>query len=339
MSPSMNQVVPVQVSPPRAARYGSPGRAGTRASGRRTGVRSTPPTAGAPPRRRACPTTSANPAAAASVLFGIYTRRAGANRYRSWRTASMMRLDRAQPHAVEGLPVDPGRHRALVGVNPTVGEQIQLRVEQLPIQPSSGRPRLPRSRRTSSTVSALCITHTSRLLGSASPGPLRPVDGFPVPLAGRYSGDYYEALRRRRTRDEVIPRSSLSYVTSGPRRPTHLLECPHWASLLAPKVAPAEPSSRRQRRHRFQVPFPADVNCIRWRLGFKQSSFRHITRVPRRTVPAAWPGRRFPGMLLSPSPFGIRVSHQTQEPPFKFLPAAAGDTTKRLMAHCSQTRA
>src|SRR6266849_3702174 len=45
---------------------------------------------------------------------------------------------------------------------------------------SHGRPRLPRSRRTPSTVSAFCITRASRLLNIQSPGPLRPVDGLPV---------------------------------------------------------------------------------------------------------------------------------------------------------------
>src|SRR5260370_20361298 len=47
-----------------------------------------------------------------------------------------------------------------------------------------GRPRLPRSRRTSSTVSAFCITHTSLLFEYPSPGPLRPADGVTV-LPGR----------------------------------------------------------------------------------------------------------------------------------------------------------
>src|SRR6266536_5742692 len=46
---------------------------------------------------------------------------------------------------------------------------------------SSGRPRLPRSRRTSSTVAASRITRTSWPSDIRSPGPLRPaVDGFPV---------------------------------------------------------------------------------------------------------------------------------------------------------------
>lgn len=38
-------------------------------------------------------------------------------------------------------------------------------------------------------------------------------------------------------------------------------------------------------------------------------------------------------MLWSPLTFRIRVSHQTQEPPFEFLPAIAGDATGRLVAH------
>src|SRR5664279_3492655 len=43
-------------------------------------------------------------------------------------------FDLAHGHAVHGFPCDPGRHRTLVGVDPPVGQQIQLRVEQLPIQ-------------------------------------------------------------------------------------------------------------------------------------------------------------------------------------------------------------
>jgi hypothetical protein len=36
----------------------------------------------------------------------------------------------------------------------------------------------------------------------------------------------------------VIPRSSLSYVIARLRLPTHLLQCPHWASHQAPEVHP-----------------------------------------------------------------------------------------------------
>jgi len=39
-----------------------------------------------------------------------------------------------QGHAIGGLPVDPGRHRAEVGVDAPVGRQVQGRVEQLSIQ-------------------------------------------------------------------------------------------------------------------------------------------------------------------------------------------------------------
>jgi hypothetical protein len=54
-------------------------------------------------------------------------------------------------------------------------------------------PFLPRSRRTSSTVPASCITHTSRFLIVRSPVPLRPVVRLSrsPELAGRYSCDYY----------------------------------------------------------------------------------------------------------------------------------------------------
>jgi hypothetical protein len=45
---------------------------------------------------------------------------------------------------------------------------------------SNGRPRLPRSRRTSNTVSASCITHTSRLRISSHLAPFAHVDGFPA---------------------------------------------------------------------------------------------------------------------------------------------------------------
>ena len=43
-------------------------------------------------------------------------------------------LDLAQGHAVRGFRVGSGGHRSLVGVDAPVGQQVQLRVEQLPIQ-------------------------------------------------------------------------------------------------------------------------------------------------------------------------------------------------------------
>ena len=64
--------------------------------------------------------------------------------------------------------------------------------------------------------------------------------------------------------------------------------------------------------------------CIDWRLGFRQSSFRHITRVPQRTVPDAWARPLVSWHALVPFTFRIQVSHQTQEPPSEFLPAEPG---------------
>ena len=64
--------------------------------------------------------------------------------------------------------------------------------------------------------------------------------------------------------------------------------------------------------------------CIFWRLGFRQSSFRHITRVPQRPVPYAWARPPVSWHALVPFTFRIQVSHQTQEPPSEFLPAEPG---------------
>jgi hypothetical protein len=130
---------------------------------------------------------------------------------------------------------------------------------------------------------------------------------FPSALAGRDACDYYEAsvaiglASRRRSR----VRPCRTYRAER-RRPTHLLKCPHWASPCAPKVAPANPEHRRRARHRFQTSFRWMSACIVWRLGFGQSSSRHIPRVPQHPAPNVWDGHRFPGMLLSPSPFGSR---------------------------------
>src|SRR6185312_871829 len=57
---------------------------------------------------------------------------------------------------------------------------------------------------------------------------------------------------------------------------------------------------------------------------FRQSSFRPITRVPQSTVPNAWTRPLVSWHALVPFTFRIQVSHQTQEPPFEFLPADPG---------------
>jgi len=63
---------------------------------------------------------------------------------------------------------------------------------------------------------------------------------------------------------------------------------------------------------------------ISWRLGFRQSSFRPITRVPRRAASNAWARPPLQWHAAVPFTFRIQVSHRTQEPPSEFLPAEPG---------------
>jgi hypothetical protein len=77
-------------------------------------------------------------------------------------------------------------------------------------------------------------------------------------------------------------------------------------------------------RHRFQASFRRALILAPWRLGFRQSSFSHITRVPQRAVPYAWAQPSLFWHAIVPFRFPFQVSHQTQEPPFESLPAAPG---------------
>jgi hypothetical protein len=63
------------------------------------------------------------------------------------------------------------------------------------------------------------------------------------------------------------------------------------------------------------VDFRRMLLCINWRLGFRQSSFHHITRASQRVASTSEHNRWFPDMLLSPCAFRLRVSHQAQELP------------------------
>jgi len=124
---------------------------------------------------------------------------------------------------------------------------------------------------------------------------------FPPSLAGRDSGDYYEAsvalglapgrrsrVRLCRTCQRDVGAPLISLNTLAGRRPV-LRGCAGHLRL------------RRRARRRFQRSFRRMGTCIDWRLGFRQSSFRHITRVPpaRRSWPLD-PAAGFSGMLLSP---------------------------------------
>ena len=107
----------------------------------------------------------------------------------------------------------------------------------------------------------------------------------------------------------MIPRSSLSYVLAQLRCPTHLLECPHWASLRAPEVALAAKECLRRTRRRFRASFRRTDICIFRRLGFRQSSFHLIARIARRAAPYAWTQPPLSWHALFPyCPFRLRLA-------------------------------
>src|SRR5664280_2655973 len=71
--------------------------------------------------------------------------------------------------------------------------------------------------------------------------------------------------------------------------------------------------------------FPTDGSLHRLDIGISGNPAFAISRGSRGASSLTpEPDRRFPGMLLSPSPFGSGVSHWTQKPPFEFLPAELG---------------
>ena len=74
-----------------------------------------------------------------------------------------------------------------------------------------------------------------------------------------------------------------------------------------------------------------------WRLGFRQSSFSHITRVPQRAVPYVWARPLLFWHAIVPVRFPVQVSHQTQEPPFESLPAEPGIQQSASRRRCSMS--
>ena len=79
----------------------------------------------------------------------------------------------------------------------------------------------------------------------------------------------------------------------------------------------------RRERYRFQASFRQALRYTFWRLGFRQSSFRHIARI----FPAHRPIRLgttagFLACCFPRSPFRVRVSHQIQRHLLSSLPAA-----------------
>jgi hypothetical protein len=82
-----------------------------------------------------------------------------------------------------------------------------------------------------------------------------------------------------------------------------------------PEGAPARVRDRRRMRRRFRVSFRRAGICTIWRLGFRQFSFHHIARVPRRTVPDTWTRPPVSCHALVPLTFRRQVRHQTQGNP------------------------
>src|SRR5262249_9105423 len=92
---------------------------------------------------------------------------------------------------------------------------------------------------TEDTKHSLGVLHFAYLSvsGVRSPVPLRPAGGFPASLGRSLLLRLLWELRRHRTRVPwAIPRSSSSYVIARLRRPTHLLQYPHWTSLRIRRV-------------------------------------------------------------------------------------------------------
>src|SRR5207248_10504178 len=120
--------------------------------------------------------------------------------------------------------------------------------------------------------------------------------------------DYYEASVADRTRvRQAIPRSSWSYVLARRRRPTHLLQYPHWASLHGPEGCTLVIPQWTQGWRRFQTSRSGGGELASsgdWGSGNPAFAIsRGSPSTPSRT---SGPGHWFPGMLLSPSPFGSR---------------------------------
>ena len=60
----------------------------------------------------------------------------------------------------------------------------------------------------------------------------------------------------------------------------------------APRIAAGKSLTCRRGRYRFQASFRQAPYCTFWRLGFRQSCFRHIARISR--LPPHTPGHELP---------------------------------------------
>src|ERR1700722_10653865 len=101
----------------------------------------------------------------------------------------------------------------------------------------------------------------------------------------------------------------------------------------APEDCGARPLIAPQGRHRLQASFRQAFTCAFWRLGFRQSGFRRITRISRRAAPDTW--ARPPVSWHAIFPCILSDSGKPSDPETSPLISArcTGDTTVRLMAH------
>src|SRR5205823_3781010 len=89
-------------------------------------------------------------------------------------------VDLVRRRAVRGLPIGPGRHRTLVGVDASVGQKVQLRVEQLTVQLIQRQATPPAI--TEDIQYRFGVLHYAYLSAFEYPvtWPPSPVDGLPV---------------------------------------------------------------------------------------------------------------------------------------------------------------
>src|SRR5450759_4587955 len=189
--------------------------------------------------------------------------------------------DLAQRHAVRGLPIGPRRHRTMVGIDAAVGQEIQLRVEHLPVE-TFKRQATP-SAFTKDTQHRFGLLHFAYLLGwyehpiAWPPLPVR--TAFPSSLAGRYPCDYYGASVTMRARArQVISRSSLTYLTRDLGVPFVSFNAlaghrPVLWRCTGGTTTPMQITGAGFGRLSGGCDFPS----LETRLGFRQSSFRLIT--------------------------------------------------------------
>jgi hypothetical protein len=205
---------------------------------------------------------------------------------------------------------------------------------------SHGRPFLPRSRRIPSTVSASCISQSSRSCASDHLCPFALRTAFPSSLAGRDPCDYYghcvaiglASLRRSHVR---LCHTYLARL----RRSTHLLECPRWASLRSRGLRQAHLRPAAGAAPVTGV-FPAGVRIAPsgdWTSG--NPAFAISRGPPGTPSHTPGPGSRFPGMLFSPVTLSRPGKPSDPEifPPIS--PRCTGDTAERLVAQrCIRAR-